>query len=120
MLHIYTYLYILNLCVHVYIYISCKYIHIYIHICSIRHAIVISYVDICNFRIYLSEYSVRLLQGIYKLQLWEANPIGSFGRLLFGLTLVASEYRPTDAINMCGLLAAIFSPEFFQHNDLTA
>ena len=102
-----VYIYHVNICIH-------------IHICSILHAIVIAYVDICNFRIYLSEYSVRLLQGIYKLQLWEANPIGSFGRLLFGLTLLASEYRPTDAINMCGLLAAIFSPEFFQHDDLTA
>lgn len=48
------------------------------------------------------------------------NILSANSRLLQGITLVASEYRPTDAINMCGLLAAIFSPESFQHNDLMA
>ncbi len=112
-----TYIYIEDMCVCAYI------IYIYIFV-----SVWLSYIHrFCTEYIYPNILSAisRLLQDI-NCNCGETNLIGLFGWLLFDIqiyfqfTLVASAYRPTDAINMCGLLAAIFSPEFFEYNDLTA
>ena len=114
--------YIIYIYIYLFIYL-CIYLFIYIFV-----SVLLSYIHrFCTEYIYPNILSAisRLLQDI-NCNCGETNLIGLFGWLLldiqiyFQFTLVASEYRPTDAINMCGLLAAIFSPEFFEHNDLTA